>query len=196
MLKNKDINFIGFFELNGTHYHNNETITIQFKWNDSFVERNNCKVFLFDPQGNSKEINIKDENKDFCNVSFIPDSEGYYQLVLKQNTHFAKAVIPVGHHLHHAPTVLDNTLELSPVLEGQLKAGDTINIKALFENNILANKEIILTYQGPLDPIKPIVEKTSSQGIANFKLPQPGKYLIITENENYSETLPLLVVKK
>jgi hypothetical protein len=42
----------------------------------------------------------------------------------------------------------------------------------------------------------PLIEKTSSQGIASFKLPQPGKYLVLIEHNNHTETLPLLVVKK
>lgn len=232
----------GWLEVNKSHYHTGSSVEVSFKWGhnmqvDGLCRKDRLTARVIGPKGDVKELNIEDSDGTCYIVSFMPECEGYHQVVVEQNgvvsitndgkhvlapkkdcanvreslafTQFAKAVVPVGHRLHGTVPAVGNTLELVPQGGLHLAAGDTLQVKVLYKGEALTGADVTLLYGGPLEACEPVVVKTAPGGLAEFILPQPGKYLVLVRQTDYDDvvedqydrrqftaTLPVMVTKK
>jgi len=232
----------GWLEVNKSHYHTGSSVEIPFKWGhnmqvDGLCVKDRLTAQVIGPKGETSDLNIKDCDGTHYIVSFVPEYEGYHQVVVEQNgivsitadgkyvlapkkdcinvresiafTQFAKAIVPVGHHLHGTVPVVGNALELVPQGGAHLATGDTLQVKVLYKGEALTGADVTLLYGGPLEGGEPVVVKTTPDGMAEFLLPRPGKHLVLVrhtdlgdviegqyDQRRFTATLPVMVSKK
>ena len=80
----------GWLEVNNTHYHAGAPVEVLFKWGhnmkvDGLCQKERLVAYAFDPEGTKRMLSINDRDEESYAISFMPEREGYYQVVVEQN---------------------------------------------------------------------------------------------------------------
>lgn len=231
----------GWLEVNNMHYHAGAPVEVLFKWGhnmkvDGLCQKERLVAYAFDPEGTKRMLSINDRDEESYAISFAPEREGYYQVVVEQNgivtltvdgkhlllpkkdcenplessafTQFAKAVIPVGHHLGSGVQPAGTALELVSPEWRTWRAGDTMKLQVFYRGQAVSGAMVTLACGGPVEAGEPLAGETGADGNVEFVLLQPGNYLALVRHVDRTEykegyydqrrltaTLPVLVIK-
>lgn len=210
----------GWIDVAGTHYHAGHPGEVLFKWGhnmkpDGLCQKERLIAYVFDPEGNRKELSINEYDGESYAVSFIPEREGFYQVVVEQSgivtvtadgkhlllpkkdcdnplessafTQFARAILPVGHDLEGKVERVGNALELVPLQWKTWKAGDVISLQVLYQEKPVAGATANLMSADLLGAGGPLAKETGEDGCVSFPLQQPGNYLLLVRHVDHTE---------
>lgn len=203
---------------------------------DGLCKKELLTAYLTDSQQNRSNLVVDDHDETSYKISFTPEKEGLYQpfvvvdgtltvtvdgkyLLVPKNdcefpleamafTHYAKAVVPVGHDLEGELQAQGNTLELVPLYWKPWRAGDTISLRVDLKGTPAAETEVALIYGEAEKNEEPVLKDTDENGIVAFTFEKPGHYLAMVryvdskdvkegfyDRRNYTATLFMLVTK-
>lgn len=196
---------LGYWEINKLHYHTGTPVEVVFRTSPEPGDDGRLTGTFVDPGGEQGVPELRDNGAGSHTLSFTPEHEGYYQLLIEQegaaSTHLAKAILPVGHHLHGALSPVGSELELVPSDWTGWQAGDSLRLRAVQGGQPAAGVAVTLFYRGPLDAVHPVTIGAGGEGEVEFVLSQPGFYVAVARAEadrggpELIASLPVLVTK-
>lgn len=196
---------LGYWEISKLHYHAGDRVEVVFRIPQDGEEGGRLTASVVNPAGEQVVAELRENGAGSYTLSFIPEEEGYYQLLLEQekatSRHLAKAILPVGHHPQGGLFPIRAALELVPLEWKDWQAGDPLKLRAMLGDRPAPGAPVNLLYRGPLDDMPPVTVKTGRDGEVEFTFPQPGKYMVVAAVEAgrdcpaLTASLPVLVTK-
>ncbi len=201
----------GWLEFPHTHGHAGEKAEVFLKWGhnmqpDGLCRKEDLKAWVVDPEGRMNELNIEDGSPDYYALSFVPETEWFYQVTVLLEayysidiegkflrgsrrewpgavdsicyTHIYRTVVPVGHGLTGNIRQSGFIMELGPKEWQAWRTGDDLELKVTLNKEVMVGQEVIENRQGP-DENRSSVAITDGNGIAVVKLTEPGKYMFL-----------------
>jgi len=147
--------------------------------------------FMIDPDGMVSELGLRSED-DKTRTSFIPNKEGghivavNYDLGVLDLPHpgyegprhyveYAKTIIPIGKNPMENILSSDQELEIRPKDLKDLRSGDQVELKVLYDRTPLPN--VTVTAVNSSEPDRPVEKKTDSRGKVMFELEEKGNWM-------------------
>lgn len=178
------------------HFHEGEKVSATlykgYNMHPSDLDCSDIQVFLV-KEGQSYPVVLhKDQGK--AKIVLDSDADGLVQLcaVDKKANLYAKMLIEVGHHHHHALEPAQLPLEIIPLDYSHARLGEAYEVQVLKNAEPLAGAEVKATYAGTHSQDYPHRLTASTEGKASLFLTARGNYLFSVTDSDITSTFTLV----
>ncbi|GEM_PF-691494 len=201
----------GWLEFPRTHGHAGKKAEVFLKWGhnmqtDGLCRQEGLKAWVINPAGEKQELGIEDGFPDYYVLSFVPEMEGLYQVVVQLDDFYSidiegkfrhgsrrewpgavesvfytqvyRTIIPVGHNLTGVINPVGTIMEIGPREWIGWQAGSDLEIEVFLNNQAIAGQEVIIAWNGP-DGYRSSVAMTDEKGVTTVNLQEPGQYMFL-----------------
>ena len=105
---------------------------------------------------------------------------------------YAKVLVEIGHHHHHALEAIGLPLEIMPIDYTHARMGQNYEVQILQGGKPLAGVELLVTYTGTQSTTYPHRLISNEEGRARVFLSARGNYLFSVSSQNITSTFTLV----
>lgn len=138
------------------HFHHGDSARIKVLWGyamkrDKLEQPVEWTGLVIDPEGRQSEASIAMDKDGFnYEMVFQGGPEGIYTAQVEHRAgvfyHWARVLVPFGHHVHGRGAALNRGLEIVPGNYAEFHPGDRAGFQVLFNGKPLAGARVLATY--------------------------------------------------
>ncbi|MCG8400128.1 MAG: DUF4198 domain-containing protein [Firmicutes bacterium] len=138
------------------HFHHGDSARIKVLWGYAMKREKldgpvNCTALVKEPGGREFQVPVAADRDGFSyEMAFAGGPEGIYTVQVEyqagKNHHWARVLVPFGHHIRGRGEALNRGLEIVPGDYGHFHPGDAVLLTVLFNGQPLAGARLLATY--------------------------------------------------